>query len=121
MLSYACTVHKIQGLNLDRVVVSFDLDRQSAFKSGQMYVALGRVTSLNGLFLIGEYNSNKIKADKNATEELERLRKECELNYIQDFNLMHELNFTVTLLNTIHSAARRMTDQQIENKELHAH
>ena len=42
----------------------------------QMYVALSRVTSLNGLFLVGTYKSSAIKADKKAVREYERLRNE---------------------------------------------
>ena len=56
MLAWACTVHKVQGLSLDKVVISFDLEKQRGFKCGQMYVALSRVTSLQGLFLTGRYN-----------------------------------------------------------------
>ena len=38
-LSWACSIHKVQGLSLQEAVVSFDLDRQKIFKPGQMYVA----------------------------------------------------------------------------------
>ena len=44
-LSWACTVHKVQGLSLNKIVISFDLLKQKSFNSGQMYVALSRVTS----------------------------------------------------------------------------
>ena len=53
MLAWACTVHKVQGLSLDKAVISFNLLKQRSFNNGQMYVALSRVTSLNGLFLTG--------------------------------------------------------------------
>ena len=59
MLSWACTAHKIQGLSLDNIVVSFDLEKQRAFKCGQMYVALSQVTSLQGLFVTGQYKQLK--------------------------------------------------------------
>ena len=39
-----------------------------------MYVALSRVTSLDGLFLIGNYSSSAIRCSENATKEYERLR-----------------------------------------------
>ena len=61
MLAWACTVHQVQGLSLIKVV-SFDLLKQKQFNCGQMYVALSRVTSLDGLFLIGEYKSSAIRA-----------------------------------------------------------
>ena len=36
VLAYACTVHKVQGLNLHEVVVSFQLERQRSFNAGQI-------------------------------------------------------------------------------------
>ena len=48
-LSYAITVHKSQGLSLQTAVVDAG---NSMFEFGQVYVALSRVTSLEGLHLI---------------------------------------------------------------------
>ena len=45
MLSWACTVHKVQGFSLDKAVISFKLLEQRSFNNGQMYVALSRVLS----------------------------------------------------------------------------
>ena len=44
MLAWACTVHKVQGLSLNKVVVGFQLLKQQNFHYGQNYVALSRVT-----------------------------------------------------------------------------
>ena len=51
MLAWGYTVHKVQGLNLDKIVVSLDLLRKRNFTYGQIYVALNRVTSFNGLYI----------------------------------------------------------------------
>ena len=50
ILSWACTVHKVQGKTFPEIVFSFDLLRQRRFNNGQVYVALSRVTSLAGLY-----------------------------------------------------------------------
>ena len=95
MLSWACTVHKVQGLCLDKVV----LEKQRRFNSGQMYVALSRVTLLNGLFLIGQYKLSVIKANPNASKEYDRLRQKSPLNYIEDCMPATKHSLTITLLN----------------------
>lgn len=54
-LAWAITVHKSQGMTLDRA----EIDLSRAFTPGQGYVALSRLTSLDGLYLKG-FNSQAL-------------------------------------------------------------
>ena len=65
-----------------------------------IYVALSRVTSLNGLYLTGEYNRSSIKADVRATIEYETLRKHRSMKPIDNCASVATESLTVTLLNT---------------------
>ncbi|XP_057292445.1 uncharacterized protein LOC130621150 [Hydractinia symbiolongicarpus] len=84
MLSWACTVHKVQGLSLQEVVISFNLLKQRSFNNGQMYVALSRVTSLQGLHLIGVFKSSAINVDDKAKKEYQYLRENQSLSFTTD-------------------------------------
>ena len=98
VLSWECTVHKVQGLSLTLAVVSFDLEKQKSFNEDQMYVALSRVTSMDNLFLIGEYNCNVFKVNENAVVEYSRLRENRFETINTDYVDCNRL--TVSLLNT---------------------
>ena len=72
------------------------MEKQRSFNCGQMYFALSSVTSLNGLFLIGQYKLSAIKASK----EYARLRQESPLNYIEDCMPATKHSLPITLLST---------------------
>lgn len=59
-LAWAITVHKSQGLTFEKVIA----DIGDSFASGQVYVALSRCTSLDGLVLTSEINSRSVKTDR---------------------------------------------------------
>ncbi len=58
-LAWAITVHKSQGLTLENVIA----DIKNSFSPGQVYVALSRCTSIEGLVLKSKINRNVIKTD----------------------------------------------------------
>ena len=100
MLSWACTVHKVQGKTFNKIVVSFKLNKQRSFHPGQIYVALSRVTSLDGLYLIGEYSKSAIKTDQRATDHYNKVREDNQIKPINDFGPIKHDSLIVTLLNT---------------------
>ena len=59
ILSWAITIHKSQGMTLDKV----ECDLKNSFADGQVYVALSRVRGLDGLY-IKSFDINKIKANR---------------------------------------------------------
>jgi uncharacterized protein YpbB len=63
-LAWAITVHKSQGLTFDRAII----DIGSAFAPGQVYVALSRLRSLDGLVLSSPINLNSLYVDKTITQ-----------------------------------------------------
>lgn len=58
-LAWAVTIHKAQGLTFDNVIV----DAASAFAYGQVYVALSRCRTLQGLHLASPISSSCLRHD----------------------------------------------------------
>ena len=85
-LGYACTVHKVQGLTLKKVVVSFELLKQRSFNYGQIYVALSLLTSLQGLHILGNIEMKHVKANPKVHQEYERLREISPITTSLPFN-----------------------------------
>lgn len=62
--AWAITIHKAQGLTLESAQIDIG---ENIFECGQTYVALSRIVSLDGLYLIA-FNPNKIKLFKKVIE-----------------------------------------------------
>jgi len=124
-LAWAITVHKSQGLTFEKAI----LDLSDSFAPGQMYVALSRLTGLDGLVLsqpisnipfeldksLRQFEDNK-KAPEALNQNLESDRKSFLFNTIRntfDFqNLAKEVNIH---LGSFNKGENRSLKQQYAN------
>lgn len=72
-LAWAITIHKSQGQTLDRLIVDL---RGGTFAPGQLYVALSRATSLEGLVLTRPVLPKDMKTDRRILRFLRRTTAE---------------------------------------------
>ena len=77
-LAWAVTVHKSQGLTFDKVI----LDLEGSFASGQMYVALSRCRSLDGLSLSTKVKLENIIVDQRIVRFSKEQKNEISLEEV---------------------------------------
>lgn len=76
-LAYAFTIHKAQGQTYDKVVVDL---KSHVFAPGQLYVALSRAKSLQGLFLTKAITYSDIITDESIFDFLDTIRGNSQAN-----------------------------------------
>ena len=102
-LAWATTIHKVQGLTLDEIVVDM---KGGHFGPGQAYVAFSRVKKIHGLHI----NSKAIKASSDVQSEMARLNNKllpC-LPKLQCLSLPRNY-VTISLLN-VRSIVAKLVD-----------
>ncbi len=70
-LAWAITIHKSQGLTFDKAVI----DAEAAFAHGQVYVALSRCKTLEGMVLSSPFPSRGIATDAAVLNFVKRARQ----------------------------------------------
>ena len=89
-LAWAVTVHKSQGLTFEKAI----LDLSGSFAPGQLYVALSRLTSMNGLVLSSPIPESPPEIDASLkefvgsfqnSEDLERRLHEDQRGFLHNF------------------------------------
>jgi predicted ABC-type transport system involved in lysophospholipase L1 biosynthesis ATPase subunit len=105
-LAWAVTIHKSQGLTFDNAII----DAGKSFISGQVYVALSRVRTLDGLVLKSKINKDSLRSNTEvinfmqplALEELTQQITSAQEQFILQLVLNHfRFNTIITELNAI--------------------
>lgn len=78
-LAYGITIHKSQGMTLDKLVV----DCSRIFERGQAYVAMSRVKTLDGLYL-KNFEPQKVLVDSHVAEFYENIEEVGEVEHVQE-------------------------------------
>jgi hypothetical protein len=106
-LAWAITIHKSQGLTFERAII----DAEAAFAHGQVYVALSRCKTMEGMILSSRISTYSVKSDnsvagfnqnvaKNQPDEkvLKQAQYEFQLGLLQelfDFSNIRKLAYTL--------------------------
>ncbi len=122
-LAWAATIHKSQGLTFEQAII----DAGKSFAPGQVYVALSRVKSLQGLILLSAITTDSIQTSKEIISYLnplsqnqlwERLTK-SQLSYfinllLERFSLFALLEYLDDLLGKPMTFKQKLGNQTID-------
>ena len=118
-LAWAITIHKSQGLTFTKAII----DAGASFAPGQVYVALSRLTSLNGLVLYSRIQPQCIHTDQRVlnfaqsemSEEEMQEQLEQEQKHFVTLSLTHAFNF-IKLTQNINVHYEEYAHRQVPDK-----
>ena len=118
-LAWAITIHKSQGLTFDKAII----DAGTSFASGQVYVALSRLTGLEGLVLRSKIASHAIRTDSQVVgfmkqlleeEELDKVLIQCQRVFLGQI-LLQSFRWTA-LTEAVQDLVESLSNRNIDNK-----
>ncbi|TDS15998.1 helix-turn-helix domain-containing protein [Sphingobacterium paludis] len=119
-LAWAITIHKSQGLTFDRAVI----DAGTSFAAGQVYVALSRLTGLEGLVLKSKIPHHSIRTDFQVVDFMKRMRpgdevakmlELCQRHYLGQI-LLQSFRWT-TLVEGVDELSESLAKRNIDSKD----
>ena len=104
-LAWATTIHKVQGLTLDEIVVDM---KGSRFNPGQVYVAFSRVKTLQRLYILN-FNASAIKKRDDVHNEMAICRLNANMLQIVPKLQYHNNHVMIVSLN-VRSITAKLPD-----------
>lgn len=103
-LAWAVTIHKSQGLTFERVVI----DAAKSFVPGQVYVALSRCRTLEGIVLTSPIAPQAILSDARISAFEQKTRANAQVQ-----NIIEEEKHHFTVLRVVHKLDPRWISQEL--------
>lgn len=110
-LAWAVTVHKSQGLTFDRAVI----DVGQAFAPGQVYVALSRLRSLDGLILRSKIRTDALQSDSSVQGFTQSVSNQEKLSDILSHHQQHYIQELLDQVFNLDALLRELQDFQKKN------
>lgn len=119
-LAWAITIHKSQGLTFDKAVI----DAGTSFAAGQVYVALSRLTGLDGLVLKSKIPMHSIRTDGQVVDfmrrmvpntEVVKILETCQRNYLGQI-VLQSFRWS-TLTESVDELVASLGSRNIDSKE----
>jgi len=115
-LAWAITIHKSQGLTFEKAII----DAGQSFAAGQVYVALSRCTSLDGIVLYSQIQPHSINTDYRIIEFAQR---EAKYDHLQTLLSTERKVFEASRLKKLFDWNRVLTaienwQQHVSNKKI---